>query len=50
MNLKEDLRLAVQALKVVLKDEDYCYSEEITLKINQEVNELQVRMQKKSTR
>jgi hypothetical protein len=48
-DLEDDLKLARQSLQVVLNDEDYCYSEEVTSKINKELSELEIRLKKLSS-
>ena len=42
--LEFDLQLAIRALDVVLQDEEYCYSEEVTAKIKEEQTALQERL------
>ncbi|MBO0933304.1 hypothetical protein [Fibrella aquatilis] len=44
--LDDDLTLAIQALKVVLADQDYCYSTEMTNQVKTEIRLLEDRLNK----
>ena len=46
--LDRDLQLAILALKKVLLDDAYCYSDEITDQIEHEIEELERRVKRKS--
>jgi len=42
--LRDDLKLAIEALKQVLNDDDYCHSIEITIEVRAELAELEERL------
>jgi hypothetical protein len=41
--LESDLKLGIRALDIVLRDDSYCYSEEIKTKIMEELKQLEAR-------
>lgn len=43
-DLKNDLQLAIQALKKVLLDEDYCYSNDMVIQVQKEIEEMENRV------
>jgi hypothetical protein len=45
-DLENDLKLAIEAAGKVLEDEEYCYSEEVTDMVRQELEELKKRLNK----